>query len=71
MTDTHMRILRLVARQRQRHLDDHDAAERTGEPGSGGGRRRSLERAATRTGVQLAQAEARRRHRSARGGLEP
>lgn len=62
MTDAHMRILRLVAQQRRRHLDEHDAHARSGKLGSGGGRRRYLERAATRTGAQLTQAEARRSH---------
>jgi hypothetical protein len=60
MTDLHLRILRLLAKQRQRELDHHDAAEHTGDARSAG-RRRDLERAATRTGANVAAAEARRR----------
>jgi hypothetical protein len=59
MTDAHMRILRLVARRRRSDLDEHDAGDHAGERAVS--RRRLLERAATRTGLQVAQAEARRR----------
>jgi hypothetical protein len=59
MTDTHIRILRLIAQQRRRDLSDHDAADRSGEAAAEP-RRRHLERAATRTRMQAAQAEARR-----------
>jgi hypothetical protein len=61
VTDAHIRILRLVARQRRNELEDHSAAEPSGETASAG-RRRRLERAATRTGLQVEQAKARRRH---------
>jgi hypothetical protein len=64
MTDTHVRILRLIAEQRRRALSDHDAAKRAWRAPSGP-RRRRLHRAVTRTTVQVAQAEARRR------GLSP
>jgi hypothetical protein len=66
MTDVHLRILRLLARQRQRELDEHDAA---GHPdASSGGRRHELERSAGRTRANVAAAEARRRYmRPARG----
>lgn len=61
MTDAHMHILRLVARQRRRYLDDHDAADGTG--GTASVHRRLLERAATRTTARVAEAQARRRER--------
>lgn len=61
MTDLHLRILRLFAKQRQRELDDHDGADHTGDARSAG-RRRELEQAAVRTGANLAAAEARRRY---------
>jgi hypothetical protein len=48
MTDLHPRILRMVAKQRQRALDDHSAAELAGGPRSGADRR-DLERAAGQT----------------------
>jgi hypothetical protein len=61
MTDVHLRILRLLARQRQRELDDHDAANHLGDAASAG-RRRELERATGRTRLNVAAAEARRRY---------
>jgi len=66
MTDVHLRILRLLAKQRQRELDNHDAAEPTGDAASPGDRR-DLDRAAWRTRARVAAAEARRRypHRAA------
>jgi len=48
MTDLHLRILRMVAKQRQRGLDDHNAAEHAADPRSGDPRR-DLERAAGQT----------------------
>lgn len=57
MTDAHMHILRLVARQRRRKLGDDDAADRTGEAGSVGAQ---LARAATRTTARVTEAQARR-----------
>lgn len=62
MTDLHLRILRLVAKQRQRELDDHDATDRT-DDGASDGRRRHLDQAAARTKANVAAAEARRRQR--------
>ena len=45
MTDRHIRILRLVAHQAQRELDDHHSLDRIGDTESTG-RREHLERAA-------------------------
>lgn len=67
MTDIHLRILRLLATQRQRELDDHDAAEHTGDGGSAD-RRRDRAHAAGRTRAGVAAAEARRRYPSATHG---
>lgn len=61
MTDVHLRILRLLAKQRQRELDDHDAVDHAGDTGSAS-RRHELERATGRTRAGVAAAEARRRH---------
>ncbi len=61
MTDVHLRILRLLARQRERELDDHDAADHPGDAASAD-RRRMLDRAAGRTRANVAAAEARRRY---------
>jgi hypothetical protein len=60
MTDVHLRVLRMVARQRQRELHDHDAAGRAGGVASTG-HRRNLEQAAGRADANVAAAEARRR----------
>jgi hypothetical protein len=58
----------MLAKQRRRELDDYDAAEHTGGAAAPG-RRRELERAATRTSANVAEAEARRRYpRPAPGG---
>jgi hypothetical protein len=59
MSDAHMRILRLVARQRRADLDEHDAADHPGHAAAS--RRRLLDLAAAKTGAQVAQAQARRR----------
>lgn len=67
MTDIHLRILRLLATKRQRELDDHDAAEHTGDGGSTG-RRRKLVRAAGQARAGVAAAEARRRYPPATRG---
>ena len=63
MTDRHMRILRVVARQTQRKLDDHDAADAIPDAGSTA-RRRDLEQTTARTRAHVAAAEARRRQPS-------
>jgi len=60
MTDVHLRILRQLARRRQRDLEDHDASVDPGDAASAG-RRRELHRAAGRTNANVAAAEARRR----------
>jgi len=60
MTDLHLRILRMIANQRQRTLEDHAATDLTGDSASAGHRRR-LERAAGQTKANVAAAEARRR----------
>jgi len=57
VTDLHPRVLRMVAKQRQRALDDLDAGDHAGDAASVA-RRRDLERAAGQT---VAAAEARRR----------
>jgi hypothetical protein len=62
MTDLHLRILRMVAMQRQRELDDHAAADHVGGPSSAD-HRRDLERAAGQTKANVAAAEVRRRGR--------
>ena len=59
MSDLHIRILRLVAHQRQRELDDHDAVEHAEDTASTG-QRRQLVRIATRTRARVADAQARR-----------
>jgi hypothetical protein len=59
MTDLHLRILRMVAKQRQRELDNHDAAD--GGPASAG-HRRELEQAAGHANANVAAAESRRRY---------
>jgi len=67
MTDVHLRILRLLSKQRQRELDDHDRADQAGDRGSAD-RRRDLEQAAGQTRARVAAAEARRGYsRLARG----
>jgi hypothetical protein len=62
MSGLHLRILRMVAEQRRRELDDHDAADHTGNAASAG-RRRDLEQVAGRTKANIAAAEARRGYR--------
>ncbi len=64
MTDLHIRILRFVAQQRQRELDDHDTADHGGETAAAG-RRRQLKRIAILARARVAEAEARRHHRRA------
>jgi len=59
MSDSHINILRHVARRLQRALDRHDALEHAVEPGSAR-RRRQLERVANRARTRVAEAEARR-----------
>jgi len=60
MTDRHLRILRLMAQQRQRELHNYDADDHDGDAVTPD-RRQHLERAATRTGARVADAQARRR----------
>ncbi len=61
MSDLHLRILRMVAKHRQRELDDHDATDQSSDPASAG-HRRDLERTAGRTKANVAAAEARRHY---------
>jgi hypothetical protein len=65
VTDLHLRILRMIANQRQRRLEDHNATDRAGGMSSAD-RRRSLEQAAGHTKANVAAAEARRRSRRPR-----
>lgn len=66
MTDVHIRILRVIAQQRRRELSGA-ATESAGQADSASRRQRRL-RAVQKSATQVAQAEARRRPRSA---LEP
>jgi hypothetical protein len=59
MTDRHMHILRQVARQTQRELNNHDSIDHDGDISSKG-RRDYLVRAAERTRGRVADAELRR-----------
>jgi hypothetical protein len=61
VSDSHIRILRLMAHQTQRDLDDHDALDHAGDTASPG-RRHDLVRTATRTRGRVAAAQARRRY---------
>jgi hypothetical protein len=61
MTDSHLRILEMAARDSQRRLDEHDAAEGAAAAGSAE-RRHDLKTRATRTRARVAAALARRRH---------
>jgi hypothetical protein len=70
MTDRHIRILRLMARQRDRELRSYDAREYDGNVGSPDDRQH-LERAATRTSARVADAQARRRRGNTRPGRDP
>jgi hypothetical protein len=65
VTDPHIRILRLVAREAQRDLADHDSVDHIGSTASTG-RRDHLERAAARTRAHVTDANARRRKTPAR-----
>ena len=60
MTDRHLRILRLMAQQRRRVLNDYEAVDHTGEAVSAA-RRQRLEQAASRTSARVADAQARPR----------
>jgi hypothetical protein len=62
VTDPHIRILRLVAHQAQRELDDHHSLNHVGDTALTG-RREHLERAAARTSARVADADERRRNR--------
>jgi hypothetical protein len=59
MSDSHINILRQVARQMQRVLNEHDAVGHNGESGSKS-RRERLERMAKLARARLAEAERRR-----------
>jgi hypothetical protein len=63
VSDRHSRILRVVARHRQRRLDDHDAGAGVPDAGSAD-RRDELERTAARTRARVAAAATKRRKRS-------
>jgi hypothetical protein len=60
MSDRHTRILRVVARQRQRALDVHDADRSATDPASTA-RRQVLAKTAARARARLVAAEAKRR----------
>jgi hypothetical protein len=60
MADSHMRLLRAVARYRERKLERFDAAQAGTDDGSAG-RRHGIARTAARSRAQLAAAQARRR----------
>lgn len=61
MTDTHIRVLRLLANQAQRELVDHESIHR-GEGAAVRQRREHLEQLATRTKDRLTDARTRRHH---------
>jgi hypothetical protein len=63
MTDTHIRILRLMAHQSQRELRNYDASNDNSDPISSD-RREHLEQAATRTSARVDDAEQRRSRRA-------
>jgi hypothetical protein len=61
LTDSHLRILEMAARNSQRRLDEHDAAEGVATAGFAE-RRHHLKTRATRTRARVAAALERRRH---------
>ena len=61
MTDLHFHIRGLLARQRQRDLDDQDVPDPTSDTASAG-RLGDVERTAGRTRANVAAAAARRRY---------
>ena len=61
MTDIHLRILGVMARDNQRRLTEHDAAEVAPAAGTAE-RRQDLQTTATRTRARVAAAQARRRN---------
>ena len=63
MTDSHLRILRMVAKLRQRELLEHDVADHDGDAASAG-HRRDLEQGASRANLNVTAAEARRDYRA-------
>ena len=70
MTDAHLRILGVMARNNQRRLDEHDAA--AGAPVAGGAeRRQALQTMAARTRARVTAARARRRLPFRPAGGEP
>jgi hypothetical protein len=60
MTDAHIRILRLIAQQKQHELREHGAVDDHPDATSSG-RRKQLERAATQIRTRVVEAKARRR----------
>jgi hypothetical protein len=60
VSDSHIRILRLVAHESQRELHNHDAVDHNDDAISTD-RRQNLERAATQTRARVADAQTRRR----------
>ena len=58
MTDSHIRILQLIAHKRQRELRNYDAVDHSALSTN---RRQDLERVASRTGARVADAQTRRR----------
>ncbi|MEA2251432.1 MAG: hypothetical protein QOC78_2884 [Solirubrobacteraceae bacterium] len=64
MSDRHVRILRVMARHRQRRLDEHDATP-TPDPDAGSAARRDdLQRTAAVTRARVVAAEVRKRRPS-------
>jgi len=61
MADLHLRVRRLVAKRRQRELDEGPTPDRIADAVSGG-RRLDLQASAGRTKAHVAAAEARRRY---------
>lgn len=67
MTDSHIRILRLIAHERQRELRNHDAVDHSDAISAN--RRQNLERAATRARARAANAQTRRSQTRIRSGV--
>ena len=67
MTDSHVRILRLIAHRRQRELRNYDAVDHSDATPTN--RRQDLERAATRTRARVADAQTRRRETRIHWGM--
>lgn len=65
MTDVHIRLLKRIARQQQRALDDHDACDQTAGPASTQ-RRQHLQELATRADTRATHAQTQRHRREAK-----